>query len=294
MKPVVRLLGEDAEVRAVGREAVQALQDTDGASDLFAAVGDLHRRRRQQVAARAASASRARAVATAERAPQTSARVWRWIWAALVAAGLIAALVLVVEFGPADRKNAFSDPQLSATIALIAGAAAAALLLAVVLLPVPDARSGAVGGLGAALVALIAAGILVYRLIVGVEDLRGLSAADLRWWIPFAAGILLLLVVVALRGALARRKGASVPPPVAPAERGDDALRELRRIAERLAATKASAAVQQDWQRRLDRLAEKGAPPATISQARTMTPSAWLAWLGYDGEIEIRSVLPRS
>jgi len=52
--------------------------------------------------------------------------------------------------------------------------------------------------------------------------------------------------------------------------------------------------MQQDWQRRLDRLAEKGASSATIAQARTMTPSAWLAWLGYDGEIEIRSVLPRS
>jgi len=51
--------------------------------------------------------------------------------------------------------------------------------------------------------------------------------------------------------------------------------------------------VQQDWQRRLDRLAEKDTSSATIAQARTMTPAAWLAWLGYDGEIEIRSVLPR-
>lgn len=90
------------------------------------------------------------------------------------------------------------------------------------------------------------------------------------------------------------RRRRSILQSAAPAERRDDALRELRRIAERLAVTKASAAMQQDWQRRLDRLAEKGASSATIAQARTMTPSAWLAWLGYDGEIEIRSVLPRS
>lgn len=292
MKPVVRLAGDDPEVRAVGREAVQALQGSDGASEVFAAVGDLHRRRRQQVAARAASAPRARVVTTAEAAPKASARVWRGIWAALVTVGLIAALVLVVEFGPADRKNAFSDPQLSAVIALIAGAVAAALLLVVVLLPVPDARSGAVGGLGAALVALIAAGILVYRLVVGVGDRRGFSDAELRWWIPFAGGILLLLVVFALRGALARRKGSAPQPGAAPRGR-DDALRDLRRTAERLAATKPPAAVQQDWQRRLDRLAGTGASPEMIAQAKAMTPVAWLAWLGYDGEIDIRSVLPR-
>lgn len=137
MKPVVRLLGDDADVRAVGCVAVEALHCDPGASDLFAAVSDLHRRRRQQIAARASSARAARTVAAGESATATTSGAWRAAWATLVTLGLLAALVLVVEFGPADRKNAFSDPQLSATIALIAGVAAAVLLVVVALVPVP-------------------------------------------------------------------------------------------------------------------------------------------------------------
>ncbi|MBO1741459.1 hypothetical protein [Leifsonia sp. TF02-11] len=294
MKPVVRLLGDDADVRAVGREAVQALKGADSAPALFGAVAELHGRRRQQVVARAASARSAQVLAAPGRAA-APARAWRVIWAALVTTGLLAALLLVIEFGPTDRKNAFSDPQLSATIALVAGAVAGMVLLIVALVPIPDARSGVVGGLSAALIALIAAGILIYRLIVGTGDRRGFSAEDLRWWIPLVAAILVLLVVVAVRGGLARRRGPAVPDArPAPSGGRDDGLRELRRTAERLAATASPAAVQQDWRTRLDRLAASGASAETIAQAETLTPAAWLAWMGYDGEIEIRSVLPRS
>ncbi|ATY12359.1 hypothetical protein CU254_19215 [Amycolatopsis sp. AA4] len=287
MKPVVRLLGEDAQVRAVGREAVQALQRSAGASDLFAEARDLHRRRRQQLAARAA-----RAVTPADHATG-SARAWRVIWSTLVVAGLLGTLVLAVEFGPADRKNAFSEPRESAAIALVAGLAAGLFLVVVALMPVPDARSGAVGGLGAVLIALITAGILVYRLVVGASDRRGFTGEDLRWWSPMAAVVVLLLIVVAVRCDLARRRGRPAPVARSSATRSDAVLRELRRTAERLAATKLTVEVQQDWQKRLERLAEKGWPEATIAQAKAMTPAAWLAWLSYDGEIEIRSVLPR-
>ncbi|WP_409464583.1 hypothetical protein [Amycolatopsis sp. GA6-003] len=293
MKPVVRLVGEDAEVRAIGREAVQALQRGAGASDLFAALRDLHRHRRQLVATRAASRPAARAVVQGNRAAGP-ARAWRAIWSTLVVAGLLGALVLVVEFGPADRKNAFSEPRESAAIALVAGLAAGLLLLVVALVPVPDARSGAVGGLGAVLIALIAAGILVYRLVVGASDRRGFTGADLRWWIPMAGVVVLLLIAVALRCDLARRRGRPAPVARTSAPRPDDGLRELRRTAERLAATKLTAEVRQDWQKRLERLADKGWPAATIAQAEAMTPAAWLAWLSYDGEIEVRSVLPRA
>lgn len=295
MKPVVRLHGADADVRAVGREAVQALRGAEDAPALFAAVGDLHRRRRQQVSARASSAPAARKTPNADRVSPAHSRAWRVVWSSLVAAGLLAALVLAVEFGPADRKNAFSDPRLSVGIALVAAAAAGLLLLVAALLPVPDARSGAVGGLSAALIAVITGGILLYRLVVGVGDRRGLPAEALRWWIPVTAAILVLLIIVALRGEFARRRGRALTPPASTAEPdGADApVRDLRRTAESIAATKPSPAQQQDWQRRLDRLAEAGTSPETIAQAKALTPAAWLAWMGYDGEIEIRSVLPR-
>lgn len=147
--------------------------------------------------------------------------------------------------------------------------------------------------MSAALVALIAAGILVYRLVVGVDDRRGFATTDLRWWIPWTAGILLLLIIVALRGEFARRRGTGAPAPENAALGRDDVLRELRGTAERIAATKSSTAVQQDWQSKLDRLGEREVSSVTVSQAKSMTAAAWLAWLGYDGEIEVRSVLPR-
>jgi len=48
-----------------------------------------------------------------------------------------------------------------------------------------------------------------------------------------------------------------------------------------------------EWTRRLDALAAAGIDAATVAQARTLAPAAWVAWLAYDGEIDIAGVIPR-
>ncbi|QMU97083.1 hypothetical protein FVO59_07475 [Microbacterium esteraromaticum] len=50
MKPVVRLSGDDAGVRAVAREAVELMQQGDAGRALFSGLWDLQQRRRRFLA----------------------------------------------------------------------------------------------------------------------------------------------------------------------------------------------------------------------------------------------------
>lgn len=43
----------------------------------------------------------------------------------------------------------------------------------------------------------------------------------------------------------------------------------------------------------IDGLARRGIAPACLAQARAMTPAAWLAWMAYDGERDLRGIVPR-
>ena len=289
MKPVVRLSGDDDAVRAIGREAVDVLRARpQAASALFARLWSLHQRRRAFVARAAAQP-----VSPAPGVPRMACSTgYRAVWGVLLGVGLTAALVTAVMFGPSDRKNAFLDPGVAVAVALVAGIVAIPFLLVVLLLRTPDAQSARAAETLAILVGLVCAGLLVFRLVAGVDDGRGLSSADLSWWAPMTAVVVLLLIGIAIRSDVVRRSAASREGRVpAAGSRGDD-LRQMRRDAEWAASVQTDAPSKASWVAKLDALGDHVDPAAT-AQARTMTPAAWLAWMSYDGEIEILGVVPR-
>lgn len=290
MKPVVRLAGDDASVSAVAKEAVEVLRaQPQAASALFSRLWNLHQRRRRFVSASAAPAI---AVATAPARARSSAG-YRAVWGTLLGLGLTAALTSAVMLGPSDRRNAFMNPELAMSTAVIAGAIAIPVLLITLLLKVPDVRSARIGETFSVLVGLLCVAMLVVRLILGTGDDRGFTPDDLAIWLPMTAVIALLIAGVAIRSDLVRRQdaapstgaGTSVDP-------GD--LRQMRRDAEWAASSSSpTPSDKAEWSRRLDTLASAGIDATTIAQARTLAPAAWVAWLAYDGEIDIAGVIPR-
>jgi hypothetical protein len=135
-----------------------------------------------------------------------SGALYRTVWGVLLGIGLVAALVQAVMLGPADRKNAFTDPSTALAIALVAGVIAIPMLLIVWVLRVPDQKSARTGETVAVLVGLICGGILVFRLVVGGSDDRGFDQQDLVAWLVMTAVSVLSIVGIAIRSDLVRRR----------------------------------------------------------------------------------------
>lgn len=196
--------------------------------------------------------------------------------------------------GPPGRKNAYMDPELVMSTALIAGAVAIPVLLIAFLLRVPDVQSARVGETSSVLVGMLCVAMLAIRLVLGTGDDRGFTPEDLAIWLPMTAVIVLLIAGVAIRSDLVRRQDAG-PSTGARASVDPGDLRQMRRDAEWAASSSSSRTPtdKAEWSRRLDALASAGIDDATIAQARTLRPAAWVAWLAYDGEIDIAGVIPR-
>lgn len=286
MKAVVRLAGEDSAVRAIGREAVEVLQKQGVDRSLFSGLWDLHQRRRRVIAA--PTPTRARSAPGADAQPQTS-QWYRVVWGVLLGIGIAAAGVAAVMLGPADRKNQYQNADTALTVAFIAGAVAVVVLLVVAVLRVPDPSSARAGEAITVVVAVLGLALVVYRGIAGSNDDRGFTSGDLAVWMPMMVVILLLCVVVALRCDPVRRRGVLSAKPLVSA--GSDASKELRRVAARLADSARGGSAE--WHEHLVVLDRRGVDTESIAQAKTMTPSAWLAWLAYDGEIDMTGVVPR-
>jgi len=284
----VRLAGDDASVTAVAKEAVALLREEPrSASALFSRLWKLHLRRRRFVAASAVPRPEAAA------APRIAGTGYRILWGTLLGLGLTAALTSAVMLGPADRKNAFTDPELAMSTAVVAGVIAIPVLLVALLLRVPDARSARIGETSAVMVGLLCAALLVTRLLLGTGDDRGFTPDDLAIWLPMTAVTTLLIAGVAIRSDRVRRQDAALTPRArASVDPGD--LRQMRRDAEWAASSSSpTPADKAEWSHRLDALASAGIDAETIAQARTLAPAAWVAWLAYDGEIDIAGVIPR-
>ncbi|MFJ4253637.1 hypothetical protein [Microbacterium sp. NPDC090003] len=195
--------------------------------------------------------------------------------------------------GPPGRKNAYMDPELAMSTALIAGAVAIPVLLIAFLLRVPDVQSARVGETSSVLVGMLCVAMLAIRLVLGTGDDRGFRAEDLAIWLPMTAVIALLIAGVTIRSDLVRRRDAA-PSTGARASVDPGDLRQMRRDAEWAASSSSPTATDKAvWSRRLDALASAGIDATTIAQARTLAPAAWVAWLAYDGEIDIAGVIPR-
>lgn len=292
MKPVVRLSGDDATVIAVAKEAVEVLRaQPQAASALFSRLWNLHRRRRRFV-----SASTVPSIATATPAMQTRARSsagYRAVWGTLLGLGLTAALTAAVMLGPPGRKNAYMNAEHAMSTAVVAGAIAVPVLLITLLLKVPDAQSARIGAVTSLLVGLLCASLLLTRFLLGTGDDRGFTPEDLAIWLPMTAVIALLIAGIAIRSDLVRRQDAA-PSTGARASLDPGDLRQMRRDAEWAASSSSPTPTDKaEWSRRLDALANAGIDASTIAQARTLAPAAWVAWLAYDGEIDIAGVIPR-
>lgn len=130
----------------------------------------------------------------------------RVLWGVLLGVGLTAALVSAVMLGPADRRNAYTEPALAISVALIAGTIAIPALLVVLMLRVPDPTSARTGETLALLVGVVCIAILVFRLAVGAGDDRGFVDGDLGLWLPMNAVAVLLIAGIAIRSDLVRRR----------------------------------------------------------------------------------------
>ena len=135
-----------------------------------------------------------------------SGALYRTVWSVLLGIGLVAARVQAVMLGPADRKNAFTDPSTALAIALVAGVIAIPMLLIVWALRVPDRKSARTGETVAVLVGMICGGILVFRLVVGGSDDRGFDQQDLVAWLVMSAVSMLSIVGITIRSDLVRRR----------------------------------------------------------------------------------------
>ena len=185
------------------------------------------------------------------------------------------------------------NPELAMSTAVIAGAIAIPVLLITLLLKVPDVRSARIGETFSVLVGLLCVAMLVVRLLLGTGDDRGFTPDDLAIWLPMTAVIALLIAGVAIRSDLVRRQDAA-PSTGARTSVDPGDLRQMRRDAEWAASSSSpTPSDKAEWSRRLDTLASAGIDATTIAQARTLAPAAWVAWLAYDGEIDIAGVIPR-
>lgn len=246
MKSAVRLTGDDSDVTTIAAEAVRVLRaDPQTAAALFHRLWDLHGRRRRFVARASVRADAASPGAPKPVSTPVPAAAYRALWGALLGVGLAAALTSAVMLGPADRKNAFTDPALALSVAHIAGTIAIPLLLIALILRVPDPRSARVGVTLSVLVGSVCAGILVFRVVAGGSDDRGFGAQDVAVWMPMTAVSVLLIAAIAVRCDLARR---TVVATARHPRSTRDAAREMLREAEWIASSgRGSAQLDAEW-----------------------------------------------
>lgn len=289
---VVRLTGSDEEVIAVARAAARAVTEhEDLRREVFPAMSGLRRDRRAYLDAEVTA-----------RPPEprvTGASAWRFVWGALLTVALSATTVSLAMFGPSGRKNRFIDPELAVGAGMPALWIALAAGLVVLIVPIPRGQAARLGTVVTVLVGLMLAAVYGFRLVFGVADDRGFSEAQLVPWLVGGAALLLVLGLLAWR--LDRRRRASRgerDPQVGLRRRmrREERRRLLKRATE-LAATQpgsaqARAELADDWAERLDRLAGQGVNPDTLAQARTLAPSAWLAWTYYDGDLDTDGIMP--
>ncbi|MFD0559044.1 hypothetical protein FB566_5002 [Stackebrandtia endophytica] len=285
MREIVHLDGDDRDVITVARAAARVIRpDRDTRRALFPQLMGLHRGRRSHLAAPT--------VPVAGRS--APARVWIVVWGILLTSGLVAASMAAVALGPPGRRNASTSADQAMAVAVPAAAIAIPLLLVVLFLPVPRGKAARYGTVATVPVAVMVAGLLVFRLLVGTEDSRGFSAEQVGLWLRLTLVVFVTLVVLGWRLNRLRRRRSDDPRP--DSRDAVATMRHLRRTAVRLAETSSGPpdVVLGEWTERLNRLAKSGVNAETIAQARTMSPVAWLVWTFYDGEIDVSDVLPKS
>ncbi|WP_143034041.1 hypothetical protein [Paramicrobacterium humi] len=259
-----RLQGGDGEVRAVAREALAVLRRDDArAGGILSGIERLARARR-------VTPTRGGAV-----------------FFTLLGIGLVAAVVSGALAGP-PGKRIMIDPA-TAVPALMAAGIVAVLALAAALArgihrPVPSDA----GVILSVIVALIVAGIAVYRLVVGPSGgTAALPPSAYVLWLAGAAVIVMELVVIAgvLRRAVRSRDAAF-------ARGRPDREPSLRAQAEELAQKDRALSVRTraDWEAALAEL--QSVPTATIEQARLLGPIGWLAWAAYGRRIDPTELAP--
>lgn len=294
MKPVVRLKGDDSDVRAVAREAVAVLERQPNAGpDLFRSLWTLHERRRRIVAEQAMEPATTQVSPERGGATDAPGLTHRVVWWVLLSVGLAAGLTAAVMFGPAGHKEQGISADTAASVALVCFWIALPALLLALAIRVPDPDNARYGETITGLVALVVAATLVYRLAVGPSPDHDFTSDQLRWWGLASAAQLVVLLGIVWRCDPVRRRAATLPAARPANGPRADVTRELRRTAEQLAATDSDKEAMADWKARLATLERRGLPAETISQASSMTPAAWMAWLCYDGEIDVSSVMSR-
>lgn len=286
MRGTVRLDGDDRDVIAVARAAARIIRpDRDTRRSLFPQLVGLHRGRRMHLAAQTVPPV----------GDSVPARVWTVAWGILLASGLVAALMAAVALGPPGRRNAFISADEAMAVAVPAVAIAIPLLFVVLFLPVPRGEAARYGTVTTVTVAVMVAGLLVFRLLVGTDDSRGFSAEQVGLWLRLTPVVFVALVGLVWRLNGLRRKRRHDPRRNSRATAAT--MRHLHRTAVRLADTSSSGppdVVLGEWTGRLNRLAKTGINADTIAQARAMSPVAWLVWTFYDGELDVSDVLPKS
>ncbi|GAB3618689.1 hypothetical protein GCM10027416_32460 [Okibacterium endophyticum] len=296
MTGVIRLQGEDSDVIAVAQAAAKTIAaDRDVRRSLFLQLWNLHSGRRQ-LAAPGVSVEGAAPISSPA---SESSRAWQGTWGALLGIGLTAAMTAAVMFGPAGRRNTYISAELAFAVATPAAIIAAVLLVALLLLPVPRGQAARYGTVCTVIVAIVVAVMLAFRIFAGESDSRGFTLEQVALWTPVTSAIFLLLLLVSLRFDVIRRRTAEVDDRPGARELSRvrvSRTRDLRRTAERLARGEQGRAAEgsADWLSRLDRLEARGVDARTIAQARTLTPTAWLTWVFYDGDIDVSEILPTS
>lgn len=193
----MRLAGDDAEVRAIAREAVAVASDRE----LFARLRQLNGDRMRWIAALASRAAR-----PTPPAPARGSRLLVVAWGTVLAVGLTAALVFAVMMDAPHRKNRFIEPETSIQLAMTVAPVAVILLAIVALARVPKAADAAIAETGSVLVLLVVLWVIGYRQVAGVDDSRDFAAADLAAWMPVAAVIAALLLAIVVRCDARRRR----------------------------------------------------------------------------------------
>lgn len=184
----VRLIGADADVIAVAREAVQTVWSRqDLRRELFRPLAGLHSARRRLNAPRSAVNVRRDEVLG------RSSSLWRVVWGVLLTLCLVATTASLAMMGPPGRKNRWIEPDQAMQIAM--PALVVALVAGIVLLLVPPPRQGAasVSTTVTVVVSILLALLRGYRAVVGASDRRTFSAAQVQSWL-IGAGVLLIVL----------------------------------------------------------------------------------------------------
>jgi len=133
-------------------------------------------------------------------------RAYAGLWGTMFGVVLVAAVTSTAMMGPPGRRS-YLDAELAEAVANPASVVALVLGVLVVLLPLPSGRSFAAATETLAITVLVLVGAVVaYRAVVGADDDRQFDAGTVEAWLLKAAGILVVLTVLAVRADLARRR----------------------------------------------------------------------------------------